>query len=67
MIVSNVVSVVEQKNMKTKQNLFFKKSVFGTTDNNINNKQLMYFVVLRNCGNCAYFVYISAAFSTGLT
>jgi len=55
MIVSNVVSVVEQKT----------KFIFGTTNININNKQLMYFGVLRNCGNCAYFVYISAAFSTG--
>ena len=36
-----------------------------TTDNDIDNKQLMYFGVLRNCGNCAHFVYISAAFSTG--
>ena len=41
------------------------KSIFGTTNNNINNKQLMYFGVLGNCGNCAHFVYISAAFLTG--
>jgi len=65
MIVSNVVSVVEQKKHENKTKSVFKKFVFGTTDDNINNKQLMYFGVLRNCGNCAYFVYISAAFSTG--